>query len=456
LRDGKFGATSKKGLLVGYQHGAHNWRVLLPGGKVERCHDVIFHVADFPGVSTFAPANPSSQFDPLAGLEFFEADKQPSQENPEIPPSPSTQDVLDWRSAKDELDLDSPLINVGSFFPPDESEDAVTPTPTPSAPPPALHHRPKPGFNILLTPNIAPKNISSEITKSNILHTKRCANLARALATTEIPRTYCEAMLSANASCWLEAVDEELSAMEKLHVWEVELIPGNESLLGTVWVFRKKKDSEGVVVKFKAQLCAQGSQQHDGYGFTYAPTGRSTSLRAALIVGLSQGYDIHQMDAKNAFLNGTLNKNVYLQPPAGLDVPKGYCLKLKKAIYGLKQAPHVWYGELKKFFLSVNFLPSPADPCLFTSRVPDWECFVHVYVDDMIIISHDVTRFKTLISAKFRMEDLGKAQHILGIKLTRQGKKRLLLNQETYTRSILQTYDMAECKATNTPMLPNT
>ncbi|PLW48871.1 hypothetical protein PCASD_02750 [Puccinia coronata f. sp. avenae] len=51
LRDGKFGDTSKRGLLVGYQHGAHNWSVLLPGGKVERCHDVIFHEADFPGVS---------------------------------------------------------------------------------------------------------------------------------------------------------------------------------------------------------------------------------------------------------------------------------------------------------------------------------------------------------------------------------------------------------------------
>ncbi|PLW52474.1 hypothetical protein PCANC_10601 [Puccinia coronata f. sp. avenae] len=57
LRDGKFGDTSKKGLLVGYQHGAHNWRALLPGGKVKRCHDVTFHASDFPGVSIFAPSD---------------------------------------------------------------------------------------------------------------------------------------------------------------------------------------------------------------------------------------------------------------------------------------------------------------------------------------------------------------------------------------------------------------
>jgi hypothetical protein len=131
-------------------------------------------------------------------------------------------------------------------------------------------------------------------------------------------------------------------------------------------------------------------------------------------------------------------------------------LKLKKAIYGLKQAPRVWYGELKNLCISINFSPSPADPCLFTSQVPDWECFVHVYADDMIIISHDVNRFKKLISKKFRMEDLGKAQHILGIKLTRLGDKQLLLNQETYTRSILENYNMSNHKPTNTPMLPNT
>jgi transposase InsO family protein len=168
LRDVKFGNTSRKGLLVGYQHGAHNWRVLLPGGKVERCHDVTFHIAEFPAVSIFSPADPSSQFDPLAGLEFLEANKQSTQDGPDIPASPSFQDVPDWQLAKDELNLDSPLIDVGCFFPPNEEEDAVTPTPDPPFPRP----RSKAGFDILLTPNVSPKDISSAIDKSNILHTK--------------------------------------------------------------------------------------------------------------------------------------------------------------------------------------------------------------------------------------------------------------------------------------------
>jgi hypothetical protein len=449
-RDGKFGHTSKKGLLVGYQQGAHNWRVLLPGGKVERCHDVAFHETDFPGVSIFSPTDPSHLSNPLAPLEFDELEEPSAQAPPS--PSSSSQDVLDWRSAEDELDLDAPHIDINSFFPnnSDDDNDAVQEL-IGAAPIP----KPKPGYNIVLTSDKAPKDISSTVDKSNILHTKRRANLARAMTASEIPRSYREAMLSSDASSWERAVKAKLEAMKDLKVWTIELMPGNESLLGTVWVFRKKKDAEGIVVKFKARLCAQGSQQHDGYGLTYAPTGRSTSLRAAMLVGLLRGYNIHQMDAKNAFLNGTLDEPIYLRPPPGLEVPKGYCLKLHKAIYSLKQAPRVWYAELKNFFLSIDFQPSPADPCLFTSTVPDWECFVHVYVNDMIIISNNVNRFKKLISSKFCMEDLGEANHILGIKISRPSASKLLLTQETYTQSILDNYNMDNCTTTNTPMSPN-
>ncbi|KAI7942709.1 hypothetical protein MJO28_012736 [Puccinia striiformis f. sp. tritici] len=321
---------------------------------------------------------PKLQFEEIESIE----------PTPQTPNSPSSmEDVLDWRSAEDELDLDAPTIDVNSFF--------ERPPLPPSSPDPP-QDRPRPGYDILLTSNTAPKNISSDIDKSHILHTKRRANLARALVASEIPRTHREAMLSSEAASWTRAVEAELEAMKDLKVWSIEIMPGDESLLGTVWVFRKKKDAEGIVVKFKARLCAQGSQQKSGFGFTYAPTGRSTSLRAALIVGLSRGYSIHQMDAKNAFLNGKLEESVYLRPPPGLSVPPGHCLKLHKAIYGLKQAPRVW------------------------------------------------------------MEDLGEASHILGIKLTKTKANQLLLNQEHYTQSILDNYKMSDCHTVATPMLANT
>lgn len=162
------------------------------------------------------------------------------------------------------------------------------------------------------------------------------------------------------------------------------------------------------------------------------------------------------MDAKNAFLNGDLEETVYLCAPAGHDVPEGSCLLLHKAIYGLKQAPRVWYSALKKFFVSVDFIPSSADPCLFISQTPGWPCLFHVYVNNMIIISPDVGRFKDLIRKAFVMEDLGEAKHLLGLKLTRLGRSQLHISQEVYTLKILKDYGFVNCWPVSTPMVPNT
>lgn len=162
------------------------------------------------------------------------------------------------------------------------------------------------------------------------------------------------------------------------------------------------------------------------------------------------------MDAKNAFLNGTCEEKVYLCALAGLNVPEGLCLLLHKAIYGLKQAPWAWYSVFKRFFGLVNFLPSLVDPCLFISQVPGWPCLVQVYVDNMIIISPDVTCFKRLIAGALVMEDLGEARHLLGLKLPKIGKLILHISQEVYTLKILKDYGFLNCCPASTPMVPNT
>jgi hypothetical protein len=245
--------------------------------------------------------------------------------------------------------------------------------------------------------------------------------------------------------------------MVDLDVWEIVRIPHDHRLLGTIWVFRKKLNENGEVSKFKARLCAQGSLQADEDVLqTYAPTGRFAALRTALVTGLARGHQIHQMDAKNAFLNGRLEEDVYLRAPAGLRVPEGHCLKLKKAIYGLRQAPRVWYSELKSFFDSINFQPSPADPCLFISQSEDWECFVHVYVDDMVIISPDVDRFKKLITARFKMDDIGELKHLLGVKVDKIDDKKIYLSQEAYLKKILIDHNLLNVRTTSVPMVPNT
>jgi hypothetical protein len=178
-------------------------------------------------------------------------------------------------------------------------------------------------------------------------------------------------------------------------------------------------------------------------------------LRALLSKGVCEGLQIHQMDVKNAFLNGQMDEAIYLCAPAGLSLPKGKCLHLLKSIYGLKQAPRVWYHELSEFFKSISFSTSPADPCLFVSNNPNWECWVHVYVDDMVIVSKDVARFKELINDRYLMEDLGPLKHLLGMKIEHTGSS-LRLSQDVYIQKILSNYGMQQARTVNTPMVPNT
>jgi hypothetical protein len=245
--------------------------------------------------------------------------------------------------------------------------------------------------------------------------------------------------------------------MERLGVWEIVNIPADYELLNTVCIFRKKFNQHGNLTKFKACLCAAGNFQVEGinYAETYAPTGRPMTLRAVLSMGIVNGLDIHQMDVKNVFLNGKLDKTIYLRAPDGLSIPKGKCLHLLKYIYGLKQAPWVWHHKLSTFFKSIFFLLSPADPCLFASDDPHWLCWVHVYVDNMVIVSKDVDCFKRLINAWYLMEDLGPLRHLLGMRIDFSGKSINLL-QPVYLQKILFSYNMLNVRTVDTSLVTNT
>lgn len=210
----------------------------------------------------------------------------------------------------------------------------------------------------------------------------------------------------------MKAVHTELAALESMGVFtEVEL-PMDAHALGTTWAFRRKTGANGELIKYKARLCAQGFSQIPGldYNETYAPTGRLTSMRTALSICGSEGLETQVMDAVGAFLNGIPEETLFIRVPLGYRCKKGgknIVLRLNRSLYGLKQSPRCWYNLVTDFFKSIGFSPSEADPCLFVSSDPEWKCFVHVHVDDMLIMGHNIQRFADLIQQRFQMEDLG-------------------------------------------------
>nr|GEW24978.1 copia protein [Tanacetum cinerariifolium] len=115
------------------------------------------------------------------------------------------------------------------------------------------------------------------------------------------------------------------------------------TIIGTKWVFRNKLDENGIVSRNKATLVAQGYNQQEGidYDETYAPVARVESIRVLLAYACALDFKLFQMDVKSAFLNGFINKEVYVEQPSGfIDFEKpDHVYKLKKELYGLKQAP---------------------------------------------------------------------------------------------------------------------
>jgi hypothetical protein len=144
-------------------------------------------------------------------------------------------------------------------------------------------------------------------------------------------------------------------------------------VIGTKWVFQNKQDHDGIVVRNKARLVAQGYTQVKGLdiGETYAPVVRLEAIRILLAYACTHNIKLYQMDVKSGFLNGYINEKVYVEQPSDFEDDKklNHIYKLKKVLYGLKQAPRAWYERLRDFLLSKGFIMGKVDTTLFTKKI---------------------------------------------------------------------------------------
>ena len=135
----------------------------------------------------------------------------------------------------------------------------------------------------------------------------------------------------------------ELESVEKNRTWELVDPSAGHRLITLKWVFKLKKDEKGAVIKHKARLVACGFVQQEGidYDDAFMPVARMESIRVLLALASQEGWSMHHMDVKSAFLNGDLKEEVYVWQPPGFAVPgeEGKVYRQCKALYGLRQAP---------------------------------------------------------------------------------------------------------------------
>jgi hypothetical protein len=276
------------------------------------------------------------------------------------------------------------------------------------------------------------------------------------------PRTFKEAMSTPDAPSWKEAIKSEIDSIMQNHTWELVDLPSGCKALGSKWVFKRKLKPDGSVEKYKARLVVQGFRQIEGLDFfdTYSPVTRITSIRMLIAIAALRNLEIHQMDVKTAFLNGDLEEEIYMKQPEGYVVPRheNKVCRLVKSLYGLKQAPKQWHAKFDNVMMSSGFKINECDKCIYFKETPNDYIMVCLYVDDMLIIGSDnniIKQTKNLLSSKFDMKDLGLADVILGIKITRTSEG-ITLSQAHYAEKILdrfKNYSKGTVKSPVDPLL---
>ena len=221
---------------------------------------------------------------------------------------------------------------------------------------------------------------------------------------------------------WVESMHQELHQFVRNDVWELVPGPKDTRVIDTKWIFKNKTSEDGEVVRNKSRLVAQGYTQVEGVDFdeSFASIARQESIRFLLSIACIMNFKLYQMDVKSAFLNGLLNEEVFVEQPKGFQDPHflDHVLRLKKALYRLKQASKVWYDSLTTYLLDHGFKRGQADWTLFVKRDEKSLLVAQVYVDDIVFrstIDHLAQEFSNKMKKEFEMSMVGELIYFLGL-----------------------------------------
>lgn len=274
------------------------------------------------------------------------------------------------------------------------------------------------------------------------------------------PVSYQEATTGPDKANWETAMETEMTSLRENHVWDLVKLPAGKRTVGSKWVYKVKTGADGSAQRYKARLVAQGFTQQYGTDFdeTFCPVVRQESLRLLMAMSVKHGLSLHQVDVTTAFLNGTLEDEVYMQQPKGFEClgKEEFVCKLNKSIYGLKQSPRCWNSTLDSYLKELQFTQTASDPCIYYRKTENDMMFIGVYVDDLILAAKSEKQLKQVkesLSNKFDIKDLGELKYFLGMKVEQNKESgSMWIGQPAYTENLLKRLGMQDSKPTSTPV----
>ncbi|MBW0492081.1 hypothetical protein O181_031796 [Austropuccinia psidii MF-1] len=244
---------------------------------------------------------------------------------------------------------------------------------------------------------------------------------------------------------WRTAAEAELQQFEERGVWEAVSPTANMKVLGGKWIFAVKRTARGQIERFKARYVARGFSQKPGIDFldVYTPTASPNSLR--LLLALKVKFNLHMavFDVNAAYLYSPIEEDVFVQAPVELRSElTGKVIKLKKALYGTKQAVRCWWKYSRSVMESLGFRGDEIKPSIYLFKQHGAFVIVWVHVDNGIVLSSSANAldsFKTKLKMKLKLNWSNHIEKIVGLNIG-MGPGKLEISQPLLTKQLLDNY----------------
>ena len=243
----------------------------------------------------------------------------------------------------------------------------------------------------------------------------------------------------------------EASRVEFSECWKKECFANTDlgpetadgEILPLMWVFTYKFDEDGYLIKFKARLVVRGDLEA-AYMDPYAATLAAKHFRALVALAASFGLLMFQYDVNNAFLNAKVLRRLFVWTPEGFKSEHGKILLLLRALYGLREAPLLWYQELRNTLRKLGLQPVDNAPCVWTNK----HLIVFFYVDDIVILVHPSNlhvhqQFEDDLLKVYKIRKLGQLKWFLGIRVVRDwNTHRIWLIQDSFIDKVAAKFNL--------------
>ena len=195
------------------------------------------------------------------------------------------------------------------------------------------------------------------------------------------------------------------------------------------------------------------------YHEVFSPTFKPATLRVILALAATHDLHLRSIDFSSAYLNGDLEEEVYMTQPEGF--PQGsptQVLRLKKSLYGLKQAGRQWNKKLFSQLESMGFKACESDKSCYIYIRGSVKIILPIYVDDATLVSDSEAEIDKVIlelQKVFKLRDLGVSEWLLKLKIERNwALHQISISQAQYAKDMLASFGMDDCKPVTTPMVP--